>query len=160
MEAIPCIHCAATLSIANPLTWWTTPDIQSLTRAVFPPLRQIPSLEIAGDESLAHDVWRRVTLRKPRAPSYLFDSIFPRLSPHFSLSSAAPVSREAVELPVAASCVGGGGEAAMCAPPSGHHHHCGHHYLGSVQPGKTGLTCSVLRECHYILCYFWLCYTS
>lgn len=72
------------------------------------------------------------------------------LSPHFPLRSAAPVSREAVTVSVAASCVRGRGKAAVCAPPPGHHHYCGHHYLGGVQPGKTTLACRVLREGHYI----------
>lgn len=72
--------------------------------------------------------------------------LIPCLSPHFPLSSVAPVSREVVKVPVAASCVRGGGKAAMCAPPSGHHYYYGHQCLGSVQPGETMLTCWVLRE--------------
>lgn len=79
---------------------------------------------------------------------------FPRLRPHFPFPSAAPVPREAVKVPVAASCVGGGGEAAVRAPPSGHHHRYGHCYLGSVQPGETTLTWRALREGHHMLCYF------
>lgn len=67
--------------------------------------------------------------------------LIPCLFPHFPLSSVAPVFREVVEVPVAASCVRGGGKAAMCAPPSGHHYYYGHQCLGSVQPGETMLTC-------------------
>lgn len=72
--------------------------------------------------------------------------LIPCLSPHFPLSSVAPVSREVVKVPVAASCVRGGSKAAMCAPPSGHHYYYGHQCLGSVQPGETMLTCWALRE--------------
>ena len=49
------------LSIANLQTLWMTPDIQDiLDRQCF--LRQIPSLEIASNEPLSHDVWRSMTV--------------------------------------------------------------------------------------------------
>lgn len=62
--------------------------------------------------------------------------LIPCLDPHFPLSPAAPVSREVVEVPMAACSVGGGGKAALCAPSSGHRYYYGYQYLGSVQPGE------------------------
>lgn len=76
--------------------------------ALFSPIWQIPSLEIATNESHTHHL------------------SFP-LSPF-----VASLSREVVKVPVAASCVWGSGEEAMRAPPSSHHYYHSHHCLGSV----------------------------
>lgn len=62
--------------------------------------------------------------------------LIPCLYPHFPLSPVAPVSREVVEVPMAASSVRGSGKAALCTPSSGHHYYYGYQYLGSVQPGE------------------------
>lgn len=94
----------------------------------------------------------------PRS-SYLLDSTFPHFSSHLSWSSAAPVSREALKVPVAASRVRGSGKATVCAPPSGHHHYNGHHRVGSVQPGMTPFTCLVIKCACDSLCAISGCVT-
>lgn len=63
------------------------------------------------------------------------------VSPHFLLPSIASVSREVVEVSVAASFVRGSGEAAVCAPPRGHRYYDGDLCLGSVQLGENALSC-------------------
>lgn len=127
------------LSIANFLTWWVTPDIQSLTCKCFLLSDRFLSLELASHESLTHHVRRWITLLNKTIWSF-------GVSPHFLLPSIASVSREVVEVSVAASFVRGSGEAAMCAPPRGRHYYDGDHCLGSVQLGENALTCWVLTE--------------
>lgn len=128
------------LPIANFLTWWVTPDIQSLTCKCFLLSdRSSQTLELASHESLNHHVRRWMTVLKKTIWSFV-------VSPHFLLPSIASVSREVVEVSVAASLVRGGGEAAVCAPPRGHHYYDGDHCLGSVQLGENALSCWVLTE--------------
>lgn len=127
------------LSIANFLTRWVTPDIQSLTCKCFVLSDRFLSLELASHESLTHHVRRWMTVLNKTIWSFM-------VSPHFLLPSIASVSREVVEVSAAASFVRGSGEAAVSAPPCGHHYYDRDHCLGSVQLGEYALTCWVLTE--------------
>lgn len=125
-----------------------SPDIQSLTGSVSS--SQTDSFTGNSQRWVTHTWCLEIDECKSHM---LLTPVWFHLSFSFSLS-AARVSREAVKVPVVASCVGSSGEAAMCAPPSGHHNGCGHCYLGSFQPGKQDNTypvissCATLHTCH------------